>query len=107
MNDEKLLATGETKSEFWLRHLALWKESGLNIREYCELEELSKNAFGYWRRKLNSPKPPADGFVELKLSSCRSDGMIHIRLSGGLELGVVTGTDTKYLSELVSALERG
>ena len=106
MNDGKRLRVTESKPEFWSRHLGLWKDSGLNIREYCELEELSKNAFGYWRRKLSSPKPPVDGFVELKVSSPRNDSLIHVRLRKGLVLGVVTGTDAKYVAELVSALER-
>lgn len=106
MNDEKHLPSAESKPEFWSRHLVLWKDSGLNIREYCELEDLSRSAFGYWRRKLNSPKPPAEGFVELKLPSGGNDGHIHIRLNKGVELGVVSGTDTKYVAELVRALER-
>ncbi len=46
------------------------------------------------------------GFVQLDLPSFRSDGLIYIRLRKGIELGVVQGTDTKYLSELVDRLER-
>jgi len=105
MNIDEKLPSSETRQEFWSRHIAVWKESGLNIREYCELEDLSKNAFGYWRRKLTAPEPPAGGFVELKLSSSGNDGLIHIRLRRGIELGVVPGTDTKYLCELVNTLE--
>ena len=102
--DEKSLST-EKKQEFWSRHIAAWKGSGLNIREYCELEDLSKNAFGYWRRKLTAPVPSTSGFVELQLNSSGNDGLIHIRLRRGIELGIVPGTDTKYLGELVNALE--
>ena len=102
--DEKTLQA-ETKQDFWLRHIEAWKESGLNIREYCEIEDLSKNAFGYWRRKLTAPEPPAGGFVELKLNASGNDGLIHIRLRRGIELGIVPGTDTKYLGELVNRLE--
>jgi hypothetical protein len=105
MNSDEKLPSSETKQEFWSHHIAAWKESGLNIREYCELEDLSKSAFGYWRRKLTAPEPPAGGFVELKFNSSGNDGLIHIRLRRGIELGVVPGTDTKYLCELVNTLE--
>jgi hypothetical protein len=106
MKTEKTLPVTLSKSEFWTRHLGMWKDSGLSIREYCDIESLSRNAFGYWRRKLTSPKPSGNGFVELKFSSQRSDGLIHIRLRKGIELGVVTGTDTRYLADLISALEQ-
>ena len=56
MNEEMGLQVGESRSEFWARHIALWKDGSLNIREYCEAEELSRTAFGYWRPKLSSPK---------------------------------------------------
>jgi hypothetical protein len=105
MNTNEKLPTVESKSEYWAHHISAWKDSGLNIREYCELEDLSKNAFGYWRRKLNTPKPPDDGFVELKLNSTDNVAVIHIRLRRGIELGIVPGTDTRYLGELVNVLE--
>ena len=105
MNIDEKLPSSETRQEFWSRHITAWKGSGLNIREYCELEDLSKNAFGYWRRKLTAPQPPTGGFVESKLDSSGSDGLIHIRLLRGIELGIVPGTDTKYLGELVNTLE--
>ena len=33
--------------------------------------------------------------------------MIYLRLRTGIELGLVPGTDVKYVGELVSELERG
>jgi hypothetical protein len=99
----------EKKEAFWSRHIEVWTDSGISITDYCELEDLSKNAFGYWRRKLASPKAPVNGFVEIKPSADRHmkhDGLIYIHLQKGTELGFVPGTDTRYLAELVNALER-
>jgi len=106
MNNQLQVQGSESKSDFWARHLAGWKDSGLNVREYCELEDLSTSAFGYWRRKLSSPKPRSEGFVELPVRSERRDSLVRVRLKSGLELGVVPGTDTRYVAELVGALER-
>ena len=105
MNTNEKSLNEENKKGYWSRHIATWKASGLNIREYCEIEDLSKSAFGYWRRKLTAPLPPTGGFVELKLNASGNDGLIHIRLRRGIELGIVPGTNTKYLCELVNALE--
>ena len=108
MKENQGLPATESKEVFWSRHIGLWSDSGLSITDYCELEDLSKNAFGYWRRKLTSPRPPANGFVEVKPTSKRHmghDGLIYIRLQKGTELGFVPGTDTRYLAELVDALK--
>ena len=53
MENQDLVAA-ELKEAFWPRHIETRKDSGLNITEYCELEELKKSAFAYWRRKLTS-----------------------------------------------------
>ena len=108
MKESKGLAATESKEVFWFQHIELWTDSGLSITDYCELEDLSKNAFGYWRRKLTSPKPPANRFVEIRPSSnpyVGREDLIYIRLQKGTELGFVPGTDAKYLAELVDALE--
>jgi len=94
------------KTAFWTRHLEAWKSRGVSIVKYCEAEALSRSAFGYWRKKLSAPKPPTDGFLKLKIPEYRSDGMIYIRLRTGIEIGVVSGTDVRYVAELAGELER-
>tara|TARA_B100000949_G_C13838047_1_gene267360 strand:- start:98 stop:406 length:309 start_codon:yes stop_codon:yes gene_type:complete len=94
------------KTAFWIRHIEAWKDRGVSIVKYCETESLSRSAFGYWRKKLSAPKPPADGFLKLKVPAHRSDGMIYIRLRTGIEIGIVSGTEVRYVAELVGELER-
>ncbi len=101
MNNESSL-----KTAFWTRHLDAWKDRAVSIVEYCRTESLSRSAFGYWRKKLSAPKPPADGFLKLKIPAHRTEGMIYIRLRTGIEIGIVSGTEVSYVAELVGELER-
>jgi hypothetical protein len=94
----------EDRSAFWKNHIEAWKESGFSIADYCELEELAKSTFSYWKRKLEG-KVSKSRFVEVKVPQQQPGGLIHIRLNRGRELGVAAGTDVRYVGELVKALE--
>ena len=96
-----------SKEAFWLRHIEAWRGEGVSLAMYCDRENLSRSAFGYWRRKLSAPRTPLDGFIKLKLPANRAAGMIYLRLRTGIELGVVPGTDVRYVGELVNELDRG
>jgi len=96
--------TPEDRSAFWKKHIEAWKESGFSIAEYCELEELAKSTFFYWKRKVEG-KGSKNRLVEVKIPQQQPSGLIHIRLNKGMELGVVPGTDVGYVGELVKALE--
>ena len=96
--------TPEDRITFWKKHIGARKESGFSLSEYCELEELAKSTFSYWKRKLEG-KEGKNRFVEVTVAEKRPNGLIHIRLGRGTELGVAAGTDVRYVSELVKALE--
>ena len=50
---EASITPTQSKEDFWRRHIAGWRESGLNQREYCQQQGLSKSALGWWRTKLS------------------------------------------------------
>ena len=94
----------KSKERFWREHFAVWETSGLSIVEYCELEELSKSSFGYWRHKLLNQNKKKQ-LIEVRLPVSDEKALIHIRVLQGVELGVSTGTDVRYLADLVLALK--
>jgi len=49
---EASITPTQSKEDFWRSHIAGWCESGLNQREYCRQNCLSKSALGWWRTKL-------------------------------------------------------
>jgi hypothetical protein len=96
--------TPEERIAYWKKHLEAWKESGFSIADYCELEDLAKSTFSYWKRKVEG-KGQKNRFVEVTNPPHKPSGLIHIRLNKGMELGVAPGTDVGYVGELVKALE--
>ena len=59
---------------FWRAHLAGWRRSGLNQREYCELHGLPLKRFGNWRATLRHEEPAGAG----KLLYRRGGGLKHM-----------------------------
>ena len=50
---EESITPTQSKEDFWRSHIAGWRESGLNQREYCRQHGLSKSALVWWRTKLS------------------------------------------------------
>ncbi len=59
---------------FWRSHLAGWRRSDLNQREYCALHGLPLKRFGNWRAKLKHEDPAPTG----KLLYRRGGGLKHM-----------------------------
>ena len=45
----------------WLRHVRAWKKSGLTRRQYGEANSLSPGQLSWWKWRLGSTSPVADG----------------------------------------------
>ena len=50
--------------EFWTRHLADCRRSGLSYAEYGRRHDLAECAFGYWRKKASAQSEEKPQFVE-------------------------------------------
>jgi len=53
MKFTELTAMELDKKQYWQKHVASWRESNLSQVEYCRLNNLAINNFGYWNRKGN------------------------------------------------------
>lgn len=51
-NSQESPASGETPRQFYQKHLANWKDTGLSQAEYCRRNGLIRHRFGYWKKKL-------------------------------------------------------
>ena len=61
------LATRQVRLTQWAAIIKDRNESGLSIREYCERNEIKRDAYFYWLRKLRESAIASSGsqFVEL------------------------------------------
>ncbi len=101
---------GQTKKkagdprEFWARHLADYRRSGLSYAEYCRRHDLTESAFGYWRRKLSASPQGKPAFVELKVAAADPGG-IEIILRNQIRVAVDSDFDKALLVRLIGVLE--
>jgi hypothetical protein len=98
--------------EYWKEQLALYDDSGLTQRAFCEREGIGYHSFQYWLKKERLSGAPLDvkrgtGFREVivgrNLSGSCGGGGWELRLSTG---EVASGQGVDMLAELISLLRR-
>ena len=55
----------------WKQRIEEQKKSGMGIREWCESKQLSRDAYYYWRKKIQAISSPCSdriSFVKLPIS---------------------------------------
>jgi len=92
----------------------LFEKSGQTPLEFCRDNDLSPTTLAFWRsqRKDTVTRPDVDesAFVEVPLAALNSGAApacaaaVTVRLVGGMQLEILSGTDPAWLSELLAAL---
>lgn len=98
----------------WERLVSAWRQSGLEVGEFCRRRRLSASTFAWWRWRLGARGEVADaaGFAELTVVEARSttDGgqsCIKVLLPGDVVVLVERGFDEGTLARVVTVLNRG
>jgi hypothetical protein len=117
--------TKTNRAAFWQGHLSAWSASGLTQVAYCRQHQLSRAAFGWWKRQLQgkvearrgSPgaKRPQRGrqatvqFVEVQrgpdINSSSSPAVYEVLLSHGRAIRVSHEFDPDVLKRLIATVE--
>ena len=92
------------RREFWSRHIDECRTSGLSYAEYARGRDLKESAFSYWRRRLSDSSGEKSGFVELKVSTRKTEG-VEIVLRNQIRISVGTDFDEAVLRKLIGVLE--
>lgn len=102
----KRQSRSETRDKYWREVIGNWKDSGLNVRDFCRREDLREPQFYAWRRELrlrdlevNTVTGPAEAtlassnpFVPLRVvpetikSAAKIVPAIEIRFAGGASM---------------------
>lgn len=100
------MITAEKKEE-WLRHLGLWKESGLSANRYCIENGINKNSFRYWIDRDKGKIKTKKSFVKLNLQkSLTVNESKNISLKyGSFEIKIPTAFNKSDLESLLEVLE--
>ena len=94
----------DQRMEFWVHHISECRESDLSYAEYARRNELKESTFYYWRKRLSESSAEKIGFVELKVSGHRTEG-IEIVLRNHIRISVCSDFDEMILKKLIGVLE--
>ena len=66
------LATTQIRMTEWAAIIKDCKSSGMKVDDYCQLHDISRDAYYYWLRKVKTAALQQAGFVELPLPEVKS-----------------------------------
>ena len=66
------LATTQIRMTEWAAIIKDCKSSGMKVHDYCQLHDISRDAYYYWLRKVKTAALQQAGFVELPLPELKS-----------------------------------
>ena len=94
-------STPTPRAQEMRRHLKDLNESGLSVREYCELSGITKSAVYWWRRRLRDDVPetkPATEFVAVTVVPDRAPPeSLIVELVGGRRVAIPSRFDEASL----------
>jgi hypothetical protein len=101
------------KEQQWRRWLRQWQHSGLTVRAFCELHQLSQPSFYAWRRQiqLRDAATATAPFLPVRVVTDASHVLpgrstpLEIVLPGNRTLRVAAGFDAATLRQLLAVLQ--
>lgn len=101
----------DQKEAFWRRTLGAWKDSGLSGSEFQRQNNLTKNAFVYWKRKLIPRREEGQTLVPvstrrpLRCPIGASTSFIRLRVRDVYTVEVRAGFDAQTLREVLAVVQ--
>ena len=98
----------------WIQLIEEYRGSGLQQKEFCAKHDLSINTLRFWlykrsKSRSESDSKPAPTFLPVEVVAspapqARAGKIIEVALRSGALVRFSTGTDTRYLAELLAAI---
>ncbi len=105
------MATAESTrlSDYWQQQIAVWEQSGLTQKAFCEQHALNYYRFGYWRRKYREQiqgdaVQARKGFIPVQYSPERVAGGLSLTLPNGIRVQGIDADNLPLLSHLLRQL---
>lgn len=96
-----------SKAQYWQKHIAEWKLSGLSQHAYCEQQGIRYTTFGYYRGVLNKQKnTTTTSFIEVKPSMTTPPKSIAIQfiLPNGVKIGIPVQAGKEVIAHVLSEI---
>ena len=102
------LATRQIRIQQWAAIIKDRTSSGLKVDDYCQLHDISRDAYYYWLRKVKEAALSQSGFVEINPSQLVPDTKDIPRLVAdinGIKLDIREGASMDLLSQVIRVLK--
>ena len=96
------------KEQQWRLWIRRQQESGLSVRAFCNLHDLSEPSFYGWRREIQRRDADAAAFTPVRVVADEAPTpacCFEVALVGGRTLRVAPGFDAATLRQLLTVLE--
>jgi hypothetical protein len=96
------------RERLWRQRLARWNASGLKVREFCELEEVTPTSFAHWRKEIaarDARRAEAAQPLFVPVHLAPTPVHLEVALPAGRVVRVPPGFDPAHLRAVVAALE--
>jgi hypothetical protein len=99
------------KEQQWRHWIQQWQHSGLTIRAFCDLHQLSQPSFYAWRRQLQqrdaatAPFLPVRVVPDLPIVQPVPTTPFELVLPGNRTLRIAPGFDVATLRQLLAVLQ--
>lgn len=104
-NEATIGETAETKKAFWIRTLTTWQKSGLSGSEFQRLNNLSKNAFVYWKKKLIPRTETEQRLVPVRVQMSGASYGIRLHVGELYTVDLMHRFDSQSLRQLLVVLQ--
>lgn len=79
-------------------------DSGLEAKQFCQINGIKLHVYNYWLRKLRSESQEESAFIEIKPKVEQFE--ILAKLPNGISICIPVNYDEKHLIKLINTLSR-
>jgi hypothetical protein len=106
----RVRSAGTTREGFWREHVQRQRSSGLTMSAYCRSQNLSRDTFIYWHRKLKKLVSAASGtefaLVPVQRDNAKEHAVLGLIVGERFRIEVNGDFSAPVLTKLVLTLER-
>jgi hypothetical protein len=95
----------QTRREHWTNVLEQQQQSGLNIKQFCLVQNISYQTFYYWSKKLTQPEIETKIQPIVVTDPAANTNCVVLTLSNGIRAELPTTLNPQQIRHWVEALQ--
>lgn len=100
--------SNQARFEYWQNQIILWEESKIKQAEYCRRNNLNKQLFSKWKKRLENGAGKEMSFIEvpIKIKSFNNNkNAIELAIKDIYKIKLYSDFDPSLLKKILAAVE--